>query len=188
MLKNLVVYFYDDIVTVLYHDKVISKKIDSVKQGLVVDRARFIESFLSILKKEKIKSTLFGAKVYLVQDVSFNQRDLFFLESMFADMGFIKVLYFDIRELFMEDYTYIGIFQDYMIFYLDRPVWIDLYYFKDFPKLIDYFCEFYQKYVVLFGSNENIPKIQSQLVNIYYIDNAKNYITQSLLKVKKCDA
>ena len=187
-MKDLVVYFYDDIVTVLYHDKVISKKLDSVKQGLVVDRIGFIENFLSILKKEKIKSKLFGDKIYIVQDVYFNYRDLFFLESMFIDMGFIKVLYLDIRELFREDYTYIGIFQDYMIFYLERPVWIDLYYFKDFPKLIDYFREYYQEYSVLFGSNENISKIKSQLVNIYYIDNAKNYIAQSLLKVKKCDA
>ena len=187
-MKELVVYFYDDVVNILYHNKVISRKLSSVRQGLVVDRTSFMESFLSILKKEKIKSKLFGDKIYIVQDVYFNSRDLFFLENMFIDMGFIKVLYIDIQDLFAEDYTFIGLFKDYMVFYLDKPVWIDLAYFKDFPKLIDYFKDYYQKYIVLFGSNEFIPKIQSKLVNIYYIDDSKNYIIKSLLKVKKCDA
>ena len=96
-MKELVVYFYDDVVNILYHNKVISRKLSSVRQGLVVDRTSFMESFLSILKKEKIKSKLFGDKIYIVQDVYFNSRDLFFLENMFIDMGFIKVLYIDIQ-------------------------------------------------------------------------------------------
>ena len=70
-MKELVVYFYDDVVNILYHNKVISRKLSSVRQGLVVDRTSFMESFLSILKKEKIKSRLFGDKIYIVQDVYF---------------------------------------------------------------------------------------------------------------------
>ena len=186
-MKELIVYFCDNVVHIVYKGEVISKKLDSIFRGLVVNRTSFMESFLEILKKEKIKSKLFGDKIYVVKDVYLKPSDLFYLESIFADLGFIKVVFLDIKEYFNEDYTYIGIFQDYMVFYLDNPVFIDLEYFKDFPKLIEYFKDYYQKFVLLFGTNKNIPNIHSNLVYIYYIDDFQNYITQSLLKVKKYD-
>ena len=186
-LKELIVYFCDNVVHIVYKREVISKKLDSISRGLVVNRTSFMESFLEILKKEKIKSKLFGDKIYIVKDVYLKPSDLFYLESIFADLGFIKVVFLDIKEYFNEDYTYIGIFQDYMVFYLDNSVFIDLKYFKDFPKLIEYFKDYYQKFVLLFGTNKNIPNIHSNLVYIYYIDDFQNYITQSLLKVKKYD-
>lgn len=188
MLKELVVYFCDNVLYIIYNGNVISKKLDSVSQGMVVDRTSFMESFLKILKQEKIKSKLFGDKIYLVKDVYFQPSDLFYLENIFTELGFIKVVFLDIKDYFNEDYTYIGVFQNYIVFYLDRPFLFDLYYCKDFPKLIEYFKDYYQKFVLLFGTNKNIPNIHSNVVSIYYIDNFQNYITQSLLKVKKYDA
>lgn len=186
-LKELIVYFCDDMINIVYQNKVIQKKLASIKQGLVVDRASFMESFLSILKKEKIRSKLFGDKIYIVKDAYFTARDLFYLESLFTELGFIKVIYLDIYDYFSLDYTYIGVFEDYVVFYLDEPVFLSLTYFKDFPKLINYFQEYYQDYVVLFGTNNLIPQIKSNLVDLYYIDNYQNFISDSLLKVKKYD-
>lgn len=186
-MKDLVVYFCDNVVHIVYNGKVISKKLDSVSRGLVVDRTSFMESFLEILKKEKIRSKLFGDKVYIVKDVYFQPSDLFYLENIFTDLGFIKVVFLDIRNYFNDDYTYIGVFQNYMVFYLDNPVLLDLYYCKDFPKLIEYFKDYYQNFVLLFGSNKNIPNIHSNKVNVYYIDDFQDYIVKSLLKVKKYD-
>lgn len=163
----------------------ISQKLDSIYQGLVVDRIKFIESFIQILKKEKIKTKLFGDKIYIVKDAYFNGRDQFYLENIFLELGFVQVLFFDIHNLFECDYTYIGVFQDYIVFYLDKPVFLELYYFKDFPKLLSYFREYYQSYVVLFGTNKNILNINNLDFNIYYIDNYKDFIVKSLLKVKK---
>ena len=186
-LKELMIYFYDDIISIIYNGQVIEKKLDSIYRGLVVNRTDFMESFLGLLKKERIKSKLFGDKIYIVRDAYFNNRDLFYLENLFLELGFIKVIFIDIYELFSEEYTYIGVFKDYMVFYLDKPLVMDLTYFKDIPKLIAYFKEYYQTYVILFGTNHFIPAIKSQLVPIYYVDHYQNYITQSLLKVKKID-
>ena len=184
-MKELIVYFCDNIVSIIYNTRVISQKLDSIYQGLVVDRIKFIESFMQILKKEKIKTKLFGDKIYIVKDAYFNQRDQFYLENIFLELGFVQVLFLDIHKLFDANYTYIGIFQDYIVFYLDKPVFLELYYFKDIPKLLSYFKEYFQSYIVLFGSNKNIPYINNLSFNIYYIDNYKDYIVKSLLKVKK---
>lgn len=186
-LKGLVVYFYDDVLNILYNGRIIEKKLNCINQGMVVNRTEFIENFGNILKKEKIRNKLFGDKIYVVKDVYFKESDLFYLESIFTDLGFLKVKFLNILDYFMEEYTYIGVFNNYIVFYLDKPVLLDLIYFKDFPKLIDYFIDYYQNCVILFGSNSNIPNISSNYVNIYYIDNYKNYIINSLLKVKKYD-
>ena len=184
-MKELIVYFYDNVICIVYQNKIIEKKLDSIYQGLVVDRTKFMESFLAILKKEKIKNKLFGDKIYVVRDAYYSVRDLYYLESMFVEMGFIKVVFIDIYELLHKKYTYIGVFSDYIVFYLDKPILLDLTYFKDLPKLIDYFKDYYQKYVVLFGSNINVANVSSDLVNIYYIDQYQDFVAKSLLKVKK---
>lgn len=186
-MKELIVYFCDDMISIIYQGKVIQKRLDSIKKGFIVDRISFIESFLAIMKKEKIKSKLFGDKIFVVKDVYFNASDLFYFEHIFIELGFIKVVYINIEELFHEEYTYVGIFKEYIVFYLERPVVLDLSYFKDFPRLIQYFKDFYKPYILLFGTNFNIPKIKSNCISIYYVDNYANYIVQSLLKVKKYD-
>ncbi len=184
-LKELIVYFCDDYIHIVNHHQIIHKKLDSIQKGLVVDRTKFMESFLSILKKEKIKSKLFGDKIYIVKDVYFKPSDLFYLESIFSELGFIKIVYIDICDLFCKDYTYIGIFQDYIVFYLEKPLIFDLCYVEDISKLIDDLQEYYLDYVVLFGTNLRIPEIKSDSIHLYYIDHYTDYITESLLKVKK---
>ncbi len=187
-LKDLIVYFCDDYIHIVNHHQVIHKRLDCIQKGLVVDRTKFMESFLAILKKEKVKSKLFGDTICVVKDVFFRASDLFYLESIFSELGFIKVVFMDIQELFCEGYTYIGIFQDYIVFYLKQPLILDLSYVSDILKLIEYLKDYYLEYVVLFGTYSDIPKFQSNKIPLYYIDNYTNYITDSLLKVKKCDA
>ncbi len=184
-MKELVLYFCDDKINILYNGRVITKKLESIKNGLVVDRLNFMESFLDILKKEKIKSKLFGDKIYVVKDVYFNERDMFFLDTMFIELGFIKVIFWDIRKILDNNYTYIGVFKDYMVYYLDNPIVIRLDYFKDILKMIEYFKDYYRDYIVLFGSNDNILNMKSKILSLYYVDNYQNYITDSLLQVKK---
>ena len=93
-MKELIVYFCDNTVSIIYNTRVISQKSDSIYQGLVVDRIKFIVSFMQILKKEKIKTKLFGDKIYIVKDAYFNQRDQFYLENIFLELGFVQVLFF----------------------------------------------------------------------------------------------
>ena len=187
-MKEMMVYFSDNTLFVLYQDRVIRKSMDSIEKGQVIDAKGFMDSFLELLKKEKIRSKLFGDKIYVVKDVYYTVRDLFFWENLFTQLGFVKVLFFDILDLFKDKYTYIGVFKDYMVFYLDDPIVLSFNYFKDIPRMINYFKEYYHDYVLLFGSNDNIPNICSNLANLYYVDDYKNYIISSLLKVKKYGA
>ncbi len=184
-MKELIVYFYDNVLAIVYQGKVRKYKLNCICNGMVVHRACFLEKFLKILKSEKIRSKLFGDKIFIVKDVYFKESDLFYLENIFIELGFIKVEYIDIKDLLNDSYTYIGVFQNYMVFYFLEPVVVSLKYFRDISKLISYFKEYYQEYVVLFGSNENIPLIQAIDTKIYYIDQYQDYITKSLLKVKK---
>lgn len=186
-MKELVIYFCDNIIQIIYNKKVITKELASICRGMVANRTQFMESFLNILKQEKIRSKFFGSKIYIVKDAYFHASDVFYLESIFTDLGFIQVVFLNIYDYFNEDYQYIGIFKDYIVFYLDKPVLLDLNYFKDLPKLIDFFADYYHKYLILFGTNKNIPFIQSNKLKIYYIDHYQNYIAQNLLKVKKYD-
>lgn len=184
-MKELIVYFCDNCIHLIYNQKVIVRNLDSLKEGVIVDRTSFMEDFISILKKEKIKSKLFGDKIYVVKDAYFNNRDIYFLDDMFIELGFIKVVYIDIYTFFEEKYSYIGVFQDYVVFYLELPIVLSLKYFNDLSNLIYYFKDYYKEYIVLFGTNSNIPSIHFNSFPVFYIDHYKNFITESLLKVKK---
>lgn len=178
---ELVVYLSDDTLSLISKKRVIKKTMNSIKQGLIVNAKSFTDDFLAILKNAKIKSKLFGDKIKIVQDAFYNVRDLIYLKNIFSEMGFLRVEFWPIKEAFNKKYTYIGIFKDYMILYLDKALVVDLEYVKDIEKVITYFREYYQDYVVLFGSNDLIPKIHLDKINGYYIDDYKDYITSCLL-------
>lgn len=184
---DIVVYFSDNTLSLIYKKRIIKKAMKSIRRGLIEDTKSFMNDFMDIMKKEKIKSKLFGDKICVVQDAFYSVRDLVYLESVFSQLGFLKVEFWDINKAFYPKYTYIGMFKDYMVLYLKKALVIDLNYFKNITKVIDYFKEYYQNYVVLFGSNALIPNIHSKLVNIYYIDRYEDYITQTLLIEKKYD-
>ncbi len=186
-MKELIVYFCDDLINIVYNKEVIVKKFKSLEDGFIKDRSLFMEEFLEMLKTEKIKSKLFGEQIYVVREPYFYNAHIYFLDNLFMDIGFIKVKYLNIKDLFLDYGTYIGIFKNYMIMYLERPIVLDLKYFGKLEDNINYFKDYLQDSVILFGSNELIKDIKSDLVMIYFIDNYQNYITQSLLKVKKYD-
>ena len=184
-MKNLIVYFYDQMIAVVYQGKVIQKKFASICDGMIINRELFMEDFLKLVKQEKIRSKLFGDQIDVVKDAYYRASDLYYMESIFSELGFIKVHFLDIYDLFDDTYTYVGVFKNSLIFYLDKPVIVDLNYFKDIPKFITYFKDYYKDSVILFGTHLFIPKIQCDSVNVYYVDDYQNYITKCLLKVKK---
>ena len=69
-----------------------------------------------MLKKEKIRNKLFGDNITFVDSGYFSVGDLFFIENIFLDMGFIKVDFLNIRELLPEaKATYIEINNSYLV-------------------------------------------------------------------------
>jgi len=155
---------------------------------MIIDKQKFMEEFITIIKKYKIKSKIFSNNITLVKNAFYNNRDLYYLESIFVELGFLKVNYVNINELLPNDsVTYIEINNSYIVIYLNKCVYLDLDIFKDIPKILNYFNDLYLDNIVLFGKNKNIPNIKLNDKLIYYLENYNSYITDSLLKVKKYD-
>ena len=182
------IYFYDKEIAIIYQGKIIKEKTDSIEQGLIKNLTVFIEFFTKIMKKHKIKTKILGTSIQIVKDISMQESYLFFLDYIFTELGFTKIKFINIKDLFFDNSTYIAIFKDYILLYLDKPVILDMFYFKDIPQLLTDFKKYFNSKIVLFGSNEIIPKINNKDIPIYYIDDYQNYIINCLLKVKKYGA
>lgn len=183
--KKIIVFLVDDTLNIVYNSKVINKKLkDIIFKGRIVDRLKFMEEFSKIIKNEKIKTKLFGDNIYFVRNTYFNEMDIFYLDNLFMEIGFNKVIYIDIRELLPDmEASFIEINNTYMVV-LDSGLFLDLDYFKDIPGIIKYLTKDITRDIVFFGVNKSLPKIVEDL-NLYYLDDYANYIIERLLKVKK---
>lgn len=183
----LIIYIVEDTLYCAYRGKLISAFLKScIQKGFIINKDVFMHEFSAMLKKEKIRNKLFGDNITFVDNGYFSVGDLFFIENIFLDMGFIKVDFLNIRELLPEaKATFVEINNSYLVLYLDKTLYLDLSYFNDIPKVLGLFISYFDNDIALFGVNKCIPKVYINNVNIYYIENYKDYITQSLLKVKK---
>lgn len=188
-MKDIVVYFVDSNMHLFYKDSSYIETLkDIIVDGRVVSKSKFIDAFINILKKHRIKSKLFGDEIEIVKNAFYTECDMFFLEQIFLDLGFVKVHFLDIKEIIPdEEATIVEINQNYIIFYFEDTIELPLTYFKDIPKLFSILDPFLKQVVILFGTNKNIPKIVYNLKSLYYYENYSTYITDSLLKVKKYD-
>lgn len=186
-MKEIKVYFVDDILKLVYNGRIIEKKLKNIiSKGRVINREKFMEEFMNLLKKEKIKNRLFGDKIHVIKNLYFNVSDEFFLEHIFLDLGFVKVIFLDIRELLPDDdVTFIEFNDSYMVVYTLNGIYIDLDCFKDLPKILSLIN--IKDNIYLFGVNDFIPQLKFDKKNVYYFENYKTYITESLLKINKCD-
>ena len=183
----MILYFVDDVLNIINNNKLITIKMkDIIYQGNIIKRNLFIDEFNKAIKKEKIKSKLFGDKISIVKNGYYNNRDLYFLETLFLELGFIKVEFINIVDLLPDrDATFVEVNKDYMVMYFDKPLFIDLNIINDIPNVIKYFKDKSKSDIVLFGTNEFISGIKVFNFNIYYLENSSSYICDSLLKVKK---
>lgn len=185
-MNKLMVFMVDKSVNILYKNRIICEKLSSVNKGMVTNRLLFIEEFVRILKKEKIKTKMFGEDIVIVKNSFFEVSDMFFLENIFTELGFIKVLFKDIKDLMPKDEaSYIEINESYMVINFDKGLFFDLDYFKDIPKVLEYFKNDFKNEIVLFGVNKFIPKIKVKGLDLYYFDDFREHIVNSLLKAKK---
>lgn len=183
----MIVYIVESSFHCVYKNRIISVDLKNcIQKGYIVNKEVFMQEFNKMLKKEKIKTKLFGDNITFVNNGYFSIGDLFFLESIFNDLGFIKVDFLDIRDLFPDmNVIFVEVNESYLIIYLNDILYLDLTYFKDIPAILNSLKSFFDKDIAFFGLNKSIPNIHTKDVYSYYIENYKNYITQSLLKVKK---
>lgn len=189
MSEAMIIYFRDNTFYLVYKDKIIeSTSKDCVKKGFLINKDLFIIEFTHMLKKERIKSKLFGSDITILKNSFYRESDCAFLENIFIELGFNKVLFMDMKDVLTdESATYIEINQSYFVVYLEDALYFDIKYFKDIPKILEYLKDNFKDYVILFGSSSLIPHIKVNGVVIYYLENPALSVLNSLLKVKKCD-
>lgn len=183
----LIIYIVEDTLCCVNNGKLITVILKNcIQKGFIINSEIFILEFNKMMKKEKIKSKLFGDNISFVNNGYFSIGDIYFIESIFKELGFLKVEFLNIRDLLPTmKAIYVEVNNSYMVLYLDDILYFDMAYFNDIPKTLSLFKAYLDKDVAFFGQNKCIPKVSISNVNCYYIENYVNYITQSLLKVKK---
>ncbi len=181
----MIIYIVDNKINIIYKNKIISKEFESVQDGYIIHKDKFMSEFLNIQKKEKIRSKLLGDKIDIIKESFYTVSDITFIESIFFDLGFVKVNFRDIKDFFDREATYIEVNKNYLVINLDKGLYLDLNYYKDIPKIIEYFKEFMFRDIIFFGTNKIIANIRIKGFNVYFMDDSVTYITDCLLKVKK---
>ena len=186
-MKDITLFIVDDVLNIIYNNKNIKTKMkDALSKGFILDKTKFMEEFLKVLKKEKIKGKLFGNNICVIKNSYMPVSELFMWENMLLEMGFLKVIFKDIKEYFKEkEATYIEINDTYMVVNLDKGIYIDLDYFKDIPKVTKCLNDNFKQYIYLFGYNKLIPKIKLLNTKIFYFEDYNDFIVNILLKVNK---
>ena len=182
----MIIYIVDNEINIIDKQKVYTSKFKSINKGYIISKKDFMEEYVTFLKKEKIKSKLLNNKIEIIFNSFYTESDKFYFENIFLELGYLKVEFKNQLDILEDKYTYIEINNTYMVINLDKGIYFDLEYFKDIPKIIDYFN--YDKDIVLFGKNKNIRNIKLKNRNLYYIDKADTFIIDSLLKVNKYGA
>ncbi|MCM1053081.1 MAG: hypothetical protein NC483_03825 [Ruminococcus sp.] len=182
------IFLVNDEIKLVTNNKVISEKLDNIiEKGMIVQKDKFMEEFLKIIAKEKIKGKFLGDSIIIVKNTFYNSRDLFYLESIFSELGFVKVIFKDIKDFFDIKATYVEVEDKYLVINWNKGLFLDLDYFKDMNMILDEFKDMMEEKVVLFGSNKDIPSIKISDKSIYYYENYDTFIVDSLLKINKSD-
>lgn len=183
------VYIVDDKLVIINKDRVWEKSFKSIDKGYILNKEKFMEEYSSFLKKEKIKTNILNDRIEIVLNSYYLESDRFYLENIFVDLGYLKVEFKDINEILgvkdKENILYVELDKGYMVVYLDRGIYLDLNFFQDIPKILQYFLEYFDRDIILFGTNKMVSQIKLKDKMVYYIDKPDTYIEKCLLKVKK---
>ena len=180
----MVIYFVDNLINVVYQKRIITKMFHSINKGIIDNKDLFLEEFLKLIKKEKIKLKIMGDKLEII-NTFYNSRDRLFLETIFSELGFVNISFVPILDyLPIIDGTYLEINQSYFVLYLDNNLKFDFNIFYDLPKIINYFTNKIADNIILFGNNNDIKDVNFKTKNVYYLDDAKNIVLKNLLKLK----
>ena len=180
----IIVYLVSNRVIVVYNKRIITKDLFKiVDKGLIKDKEKFSEEFMRLLKDNKIKNKLLGEDIWVLKNTYYTEGELFFIQSIFERLGYLKVRFIDIKDFFKEKNSiYIEINNDYLVINMDRGILVDLEFFKDIKSILKMIES--DKPIILFGDNEKLHDIIEEKSEIYYIDNTKNYIADALLDYK----
>ena len=168
----MIIFMVDDRLKIVYKKRVINKQLKNIiEKGRIVDKLKFMEEFVNIQKKEKIKVKLLGDNIEVIKNSFYTVSDIAFLEYIFLEIGFNKVIFKDIKDYYEDKVTIIELNNSYMVV---NNLFLDLDYLKDYIK----------KDVIFWGVNKNIPKIKLKNKNVYYYENYETYLEDKLLKEK----
>ena len=174
------IYLVDNIINLIYKKRLIQSKFKSVDKGYIINKDLFMNEFGKLIKSAKIKGKFLGFNIEVINNSYFSVSDTFFMENIFLELGFLKVIFKNINDFF-DNKTYIEVNNTYMVINLDKGIYLDLDYFKDIPKILEYFKDIIKEDIVLFGVNKKIPEIKLVNRDIYYLQNKETFIIDNLL-------
>ena len=178
----MIIFIVDDILKIIYKKRVIKCKLkDVIVKGRIVNKSSFMEEFMKIQKKEKIKLKFLGENIEVIKDSFYLVSDLAFIENIFLELGFNKVIFKDIKDYYEDKYSIIELNNSYMVV---KDLFLDLDYFKDIVTILDYLKDYIKKDLIFWGLNKNIPKIKLKNKNVYYYENYESYLEDKILKDK----
>ena len=178
------IFLSDNEIFIINKQKIINNKLKSISKGYIINKDEFINEFGKLLKKEKIKLKILASNIKIIKNSYFKKADLFYFENIFNELGFGKIEFLDIKELFNKEATYIEINNTYLVIN-DLGLYLDLNYYKDIPRIIEYFADLLNDKIILYGLNKIIPLIKLKNKEVFYVDNYLKFIPDSLLKVNK---
>ena len=180
------IYIVDNNLALINKDKIVKREFQSINKGYIENKEKFRDEYIRFLKEEKIKNRILNDKVEIVFNSYYRNSDKFYLESIFEDLGYLKIEFKELKDILdLDKAIYIEVNKNYMVINLDKGIYIDLDYFKDIPKILSIIDKINQKDIILFGSNKYISQIKLKDKMIYYIDKPESFLTESLLKAKK---
>lgn len=176
-------FFLDNTLYIIYNNQEIHSKLPNIiAAGMIINKELFLEEFLKIAHQAKLKNKLFGEDITLIKNSYYTNRDLYLLENIFLELGYLKVHFKSIKDFFKEENaTFIEINQDYLVIHLDNGIILDLKYFNDIPKTLNLFKNYFSKNLILFGTNPLIPTLKIPNFNIYYFENYSTFIVDNLI-------
>ena len=183
----MVIYIVDDEINIVDNSKVINKKLENIiDRGRIKNRLKFINEFINICKQAKIKNKLLGENIRIIKNSFYNESDLFYLENIFNELGYNKVIFKNIEDYFLnKEATYIEFNKQYLVINLREVIFWDGKYFDDLALIFRILAKDIKKQVIFFGNNKLIEKVKINGKNVYYMSDYQHYLVKRILEENK---
>ncbi len=159
-------------------DKIYKEKFKSLKEDNIVNSAKFINEFSKFLKKNHIKTTLFGENISFIKNKQINPVILEKYEEILKEY-FHKIEYINLEELLRidKDMAYLHITKNYIDYYFMKKnqinsLRIDLEIFnQQLNKAIHHSITtiYKPKKMMVFGNQDNNSQIAESIKQNYNI-------------------
>ena len=159
----------------------------SVENHRVINSEIFTQDFSNIIEELKINNNLLSDNIKIIIDSTYNYEDKKLITSLFKELSFNKIIYFNIIDLFSINSNELTIElnkNDFKIYYLNNTYKGDIYFNKPVPIVDTYLKPITSNHqintIYIFGESEKIYKMLNFIekkyhISTYYYSHPKLY-------------